>query len=269
MKKLIILLLCTLLATGCSIQSVDPKVEETQQPLVVEKVIEFEPRDVTASYIVIDSERLNVRVDADVESEKIGQVAQNESYQVIEEKYDSQMRIWYKIMTSEGTKGYVAGWFCAKTNITLHVEADSATIKGIETEAIPRYVENPFDEDSARVGDQIVGQKIIEISQADKEKKIVFSGEVKLTGSFYHENSDLSFGRVVRFVPDEGSSVLLPRIKDEVISTQFILENYDKVAGQFGEIGNTGSATITISNYTINYGDKEYNEAELVEVELN
>ncbi len=266
MKKLASLLLCTILVTGCSIETVEPE-KPIKEEIIVEKVVEFEPRNVEANYIVVDSERLNVRIAADVDSEKVGLVLENETYQVLEDKLDSQKRIWYKIETKEGTKGYVAGWFCAKTNITIFVEAESATILDIETQPIPRYVDNPFDEDNVRVGDQIVGFVIKEISQIADLNKITFEGEVELTGNYYHENSNLSFGRVVRFVPDEASSVLLPRNKQEVASTVFILGDYDKVADKFGNIGTTGYATITIKNYTIGYGDADaYNQAEMVHV---
>lgn len=272
MKKLIIFGLCGVLMAGCSIESVEPEVQEDQQeePVVETIVEEFEPRNVTASYIIIDSRILNVRSDADIDAEKLGQVADNETYQVLEEKLDSQKRIWYKIQTKEGTKGYVAGWFCAKTNITIYVEADQATILGIETEPIPRYVENPFDEDGARVGDQIVGLVIKEISAVADLNKIIFDGEVELTGNFYHENSDLSFGRVVRFVPDEASSVLLPRITQEINSTWFVLNDYDDVADDFGEIGTTGRAAIRIRNYTIGHGTSDaFNQAEMISVDFD
>ena len=272
MKKLILFGLCALFATGCSIESVEPEVipEEDEQASVETVVERFEPRNVTASYIIIDSRVLNVRTDADIDADKVGQVADNESYQVLDEKLDSQKRIWYKIQTKEGAKGYVAGWFCAKTNITILVEADQATILGIETEPTPRYIENPFDENSARVGDQIVGLVIKEISAVSDLNKILFDGEVELTGDFYHENSDLSFGRVVRFVPDEASSVLLPRITQEITSTTFILDDYDKVANQFGEIGTTGRATIMIKDYTIGHGTSDaFNEAKLINVKFD
>ncbi len=270
MKKWIAIILGVSLISGCTLETVEPEVKEEEEPVIQTVVEEFEPRDVTASYIIIDSRVLNVRLDADVDSEKLGQVADNETYQVLEEKLDSQKRIWYKIQTKEGTKGYVAGWFCAKTNITIHVTADEATILGIETEATPRYIDNPFDEDSARVGDQIVGLVIREIAQVSDVTKIIFNGQVELTGNFYHENSDLSFGRVVRFVPDEASSVLLPRITEEVNSTWFVINDYDQVADQFGDIGTTGRATITIEDYAVSFGSSDaYNQATMVEVDFD
>ncbi len=270
MKKWIAIILCSTLITGCTLETVEPEVKEEEKPVVQTIVEKFEPRDVTASYIIVDSRVLNVRSDADVDSEKLGQVADNETYQVLDEKLDSQKRIWYKIQTQEGTKGYVAGWFCAKTNITIHVTADEAKILGIETEPIPRYIDNPFDENSARVGDQIVGLVIQEIAQIADVTKIIFNGQVELTGNFYHENSDLSFGRVVRFVPDEASSVLLPRISEEINSTWFILNDYDKVAEEFGDIGTTGLATITIENYTVSFGTGDaYNQATMVKVDFD
>lgn len=112
-----------------------------------------------------------------------------------------------------------------------------------------------------------MGLVIREIAEIDNLTKIVFKGEVELTGTYYHETSDLSFGRVVRFVPDEASSVLLPRIRQEVSSVAFILSDYDKVAGDFGEIGTEGYATITVDEYSIGYGvSNAYNQAKLIDV---
>jgi len=71
MKKWIGVLLLTSILTGCSLEKVTPEVKE-EEPVVIEKIIEFEPRNVEASYINVESERLNIRVDADTESDKVG-----------------------------------------------------------------------------------------------------------------------------------------------------------------------------------------------------
>jgi len=257
------------LTTGCTIETVEPEVAKEQEPEVIEKVIEFEPRTVEANYISIETKRLNVRTAADEGSEDIGDVYENEKYQVISEAYDNQKRLWYQVETTDGITGYVAGWYCAQTKISIYVEADSATIQDIQVLPMPRYLGNPFDEDSARVGDQIVGLVIKEIAQVGDLTKIVFDGEVELTGNFYHENSDLSFGRVVRFVPDEASSVLLPRVTQEINSVWFVLTDYEKNADKFGEIGTTGHATLKIKDYSIGYGTSDaHNQATLVEVTI-
>lgn len=266
MKKIVMMLVLTSILSGCSLEKVVPDVKK-DEPVVVEKVIEFEPRNVEASYINVESEKLNIRVDADTESEKVGSVVRNDKLQVISEKLDAQKRIWYEVQTKDGIKGYVAGWFCAKTNITVYVEAEKATIVDVAVEPIPKYIDNPFDETKVAVGDQIVGLVIKEINQVSDLTKITFDGEVKLTGNYYHETSKLSTGKVVRFVPDEASSVFLPRYTKDIDSVWFILSNYDSVASKFGEIGSSGVATITIKNYTISFGTKDaVNQSELVSV---
>jgi len=266
MKKWIIAVIVASLITGCAVKTVEPENKE-EEPVVVEKTVEFQPRNIEANYISIETKRLNLRADADESSEDVGDVFENEKFQVISEEYDTMNRVWYKIKNEEGITGFVAGWYCAQTKITIRVEEESATILGIDVLPIPKYVSNPFDENDASVGDQIVGHMIKEIVQVGDLTKITFDGEIELTGSYYHENSDLSFGKVVRFVPDEASSVLLPRIKEAINSVQFILSDYDKVAGEFGEIGTTGYATITISNYSIGYGVKDaYNQAKMIKV---
>lgn len=266
MKKWIIGLSLLVVLTGCSLEKVAPEVKK-EEPVVVEKIIEFQPRNVEASYINVESERLNIRVDADTESEKVGAVLRNEKLQVLSEKLDAQKRIWYEIQAKDGAKGYVAGWFCAKTKITIRVEADKATIIDVAVAPIPNYIDNPFDEKKVKVGDQIVGLVVKEISQISDLTKVMFDGEVALTGNYYHETSKLSTGKVVRFVPDEASSVFLPRNTKEIDSVWFILTNYDAIASKFGEIGNSGVATITIKNYTIGFGTKDaVNQGDLVNV---
>lgn len=266
MKKLMIAAMCGLIITGCSVKTVEPEVKD--EPIVIEKIIEFEPRNVEANYINIEIKRLNVRTEPDESSDDIGDVFENEKFQVISEEYDSIKRIWYKIRTEEGVTGYVAGWYCAETKITIKVEADNATIVDIDVLPIPKYVSNPFDEDDASVGDQVVGHVIKEIAQVeeDGETRIVFDGEVELTGNFYHENSS-DLGKIIRFVPDEASSVLLPRIKKEISSVAFILTDYDQVSSEFGDIGTTGYATLTVSDYSIGFGTSNaVNQAEMVNV---
>jgi len=266
MKKWMIGAVCGLMITGCSIQSVEPEVKEEDLP-VVEKIIEFEPRNVEADYItIVNTQRLNVRAEADESSDKIGAVEINDKFQVISEAYDSTKRIWYEIRTEEGIRGFVAGWYCAATKITIRVEADSATILDIDVLPVPKYVSNPFDEDDVSVGDQVVGHVIKEIAQIDDLIKIVFEGQVELTGSYYHENnSDL--GKVIIFSPDEASSVLLPRMSQDITSVEFVLSDYDQVSSNFGDIGTTGYATLTVDSYTIGYGSSSaYNQAKMVKV---
>lgn len=264
MKKWIIAALCGLTITACSVQTVEPEVNE-DEPIIVEKVIEFEARNVEANYISVETKRLNVRSEADESSDDVGDVFENEKFQVISEEYDTMKRIWYQIRTQDGVTGYVAGWFCAETKITIRVEEDAATILSIDVLPIPKYVSNPFDEEDASVGDQVVGHVIKEIAQIDDLTKIVFEGEVELTGSYYHENEDGN--KFVLFEPDEASSVLLPRIKQDISSVKFRISNYDQFASKFGEVGTTGYATVTIDSYSIGYGSsKANNQAKLVNV---
>jgi len=269
-KKVIIVMGLMVLLAGCTLESVeikDEKDEEAQQETVVEPV--FEPRTVSASYINVEAQRLNVRSDADVESSQVGAVYENDKFQVIDQKEDSQKRIWYLIEYEPNKEGYVAGWFCAQTEITIRVEEDTTEIVDIEVMPIPKYIDNPFKPNDIKVGDQIVGMLVKEISQIDDLSKIVFNGEVELTGTFYHETSRLSFGTVVRFVPDEASSVLLPRMSNDIDDVWFIFSDYNQVANKFGEVGTQGFATVKIKDYTISYGVADaYNQAALVSVTI-
>lgn len=104
MKKWIAIILGVSLISGCTLETVEPEVKEEEEPVIQTIVEEFEPRDVTASYIIIDSRVLNVRLDADVDSEKLGQVADNETYQVLEEKLDSQKEFGIRYRLRKGLK---------------------------------------------------------------------------------------------------------------------------------------------------------------------
>ncbi len=266
MKKTLIYLGLSLVLTGCTLESIDiGKNKEQEQQQNVETQPVFEARTVSTSYINIEAQRLNVRRDADVESSQIGAVYENDKFQVIEEKEDTQKRIWYRIEFEPGKEGYIAGWFCAKTEITIRVEEDTTDIVDIKVYPIPQYIDNPFDPKKVNVGDQIGGMNIKEKSQIDQLNKIVFDGEVELTGSYYHEKSRISSGTVVRFVPDEASSVLLPRMTNDIDDVWFILSDYNQVANKFGDVGSKGYATLKIKDYTIAYGvDEAYNQAKLV-----
>jgi hypothetical protein len=269
-KKVIIYFSLMLLLMGCTLETVDVgkgNDKSTEQEVIVETV--FEPRTVSASYINVEAERLNVRSDADIESTQVGAVYKNDKFQVIDEKEDSQKRLWYLVEFEPNKQGYVAGWFCAQTEITIRVEENSTQIVDIEVMPIPQYIDNPFKPNEINVGDQIVGMLVKEISQIDNLNKIVFDGEVELTGTFYHETSRLSFGTVVRFVPDEASSVLLPRMGNDISGVLFILNDYSEVANKFGEVGTQGFATMKIKDYTIGYGVEDaYNQATLVSVTI-
>lgn len=256
------------LASGCSMETLNPdskKETETEEEVVTEEPV-FTPSIVTASYINVEAEKLNVRKDPDVDSEKLAEVYKNDKFQTIEEVYDTQKRIWYKIQAPSGVEGYVAGWFCAQTKITIEVNLDSAMIQEIEALPVPRYMDNPFQLKEVRVGDQIVGILVKEVSDLENMKKVVFGGEIILTGQFYHEVSTTSPEGQIRFVPDEASSVFLPRTSESIETVWFTISNYEQFKDRFGVVNTEGKCKITVDDYTMLEGLG--NQAKVIDVEM-
>lgn len=270
MRKWVVLGMVVLyLASGCSMETLNPNSEQDKTEEAAAAVVEepvFTPSVVTASYINVEAEKLNVRKIADVDSEKLAEVYKNDKFQILEEVYDAQKRLWYKIEVPSKIQGYVAGWFCAQTKITIEVNIDSATIQTIEALPIPRYLDNPYELKNIRVGDQIVGIVVKEVSEMESTKKVVFDGEVVLTGKFFHEVSTNAPDGQVRFVPDEGSSVFLPRTSESIDSVWFTISNYGQFKDRFGAMNNEGQCTITINDYTVFEGLG--NQAKVVDVEM-
>lgn len=261
-----------LLVSGCVVEPIQPEDEDddgNQEPEVIIQKEEFQNRTVKASYINVEITRLNVRSTPDEDGNNIvGRVYENDKFQIVDQAYDSQNRLWYQVEYEPGLFGYVAGWFCVETEISIYITEDTTTVTDIKVYPIPTYLDNPFDEDDAEVGDQVVKLVIKEISELESSNKIGFTGEVELTGAYYHEATDA--GDRVRFVPDEASSPLLPRIVEDISSVWFVLNDYESIKGQFGQVGDSGTATLVIKDYSIFYGNStSTNKASLVTVEIN
>lgn len=271
MKKVFLYICLIVVLVGCSMEGIEPVVDNElkKEPEVIIEKEEFIPRTVTASYINIEITRLNVRSTPDEDGDNIvGRVFENDKFQIHDTAYDSQSRLWYKIEYEPGAFGYIAGWFCVETEITIYVEEEDTTIADIVVYPVPSYLNNPFNEKDAETGDQVVKLVIQEIAKLEDISKIAFLGEVELTGTYYHEK--IGDENRVRFVPDEASSPLLPRIDEAINSVWFVFDNYTQVESKFGPIGSEGLARVIIKGYTIYYGtDDSTNKAGLVEVELN
>lgn len=81
----------------------------------VETTDEQSDDEVKKAQIAVDA--LNVRENADIESEKIGSVFLGSVFEVLEEKtVDSE--VWYKISYEDGF-GWIAGWFCDETDLDV------------------------------------------------------------------------------------------------------------------------------------------------------
>lgn len=82
-----------------------------------ERLDETTERKTKKIQVVVDA--LNVRMDADIESEKIGSVFLGSVYEVIDEK-NLGSEIWYQV-SYEDHFGWIAGWFCEETELEIMV----------------------------------------------------------------------------------------------------------------------------------------------------
>ncbi len=111
-KAIIIIVIIALLIVGIGVSQVfiDNKKDNTpedQRENNSEEILQSNERDDTVKQIIIKTDYINIRKDANVNSDVLGKVYKEEIYTVLEEKgtdFD-----WYLIETSNGIKGYIAG----------------------------------------------------------------------------------------------------------------------------------------------------------------
>lgn len=134
--------------------------------------------------------------------------------------------------------------------------------KDLDTE---KELPNPFDVNSARVNDKVCGMTIKEIT--DNANIIHFSGQVTISGEFKHEDDEIYFGKIISFIPDDSSILIIPKLKDDNRLVWFVFSNYEEASKELGRLGCEGEATIVIDEYMIDANAIEtYNEAKLVKV---
>ncbi|SMC68730.1 SH3 domain-containing protein [Papillibacter cinnamivorans] len=135
MKKAIWVLIAALLFTAvpsCSESAGTTVTAGTAQPETSRPVSPSAPaaavteiQDTAAQVgqnIKIDADGLNVRRDADAGSEALGMAPRGGVYSVLDEKTDEEGRLWYRIQTDGGPRGWVAAWLCRQTEEKTNLE---------------------------------------------------------------------------------------------------------------------------------------------------
>lgn len=253
--------------TGCEniTKTSGNKGETTTSAVETVTAVPKTPTTMKVEFMTIDATSLNVRSLADVDSEKVGTVLENQKFNIISEGKDTDSRVWYEVLLPDGKKGWIASWFCIKTNITVSYIDDVATISAIEDVLPPHYLENPFDAKKVALKDVVMGLSVEKIESQESGMTVGFSGQVQLTGAFTKETA--AGGERIRFEPDASSKVLLPVANQEQKPGSFIFSNFKVASELISGLGTKGTATLIIDKYTITYGNSNaVNQAELVEI---
>lgn len=132
---------------------------------------------------------------------------------------------------------------------------------------------NLFDAGEIKVGDEIVGLKVVnievqDVAEEDYAAYVDFEGEVTVSGDFKHNLNDEFLDHEISFRVDEESAAKLPKLAHDRRYVWFMFMNHDEAEKALGPPGTEGKATVTIKDYSIKYAHTEiWNTAELVRVD--
>lgn len=73
-----------------------------------EEIVQSNVRDSNLEQLEVINDTINIRMEADTKSEKVGMVSKGEIYTILETKEDNYYT-WYKIKTSNDIEGFIAG----------------------------------------------------------------------------------------------------------------------------------------------------------------
>lgn len=253
--------------TGCEniTKTANNKGETTPSAVETVAPVQKTPTTMEVEFLTVDAASLNVRSLADVDSEKVGTVLDNQKFNIISEGKDTDSRVWYQVQLPDGKMGWIASWFCLKTKITVSYIDELASITAIEDVLPLHYLENPFDAKSVALKDVVMGLSVEKIETQESGMTVGFSGQVQLTGAFTKETA--AGGERIRFEPDATSKVMLPVANQEQKPGSFIFSNFKEASELISGLGTKGTATVIIDHYTIAYGKSTVvNQAELVEI---
>lgn len=97
-------------------------IETKQVPAMVEQPAEPIP---VSGNIKITANELKVRKEKSTDSEIVGDVSRDNVFELLEEGKDSDGKTWYRIEIHFGVTGWVAGWFCEKTDEKVNRQVKS------------------------------------------------------------------------------------------------------------------------------------------------
>jgi len=130
------------------------------------------------------------------------------------------------------------------------------------------YNRSLFKADDIEVG-ELVSSMILVEKNYNKAWRLLFSGEVELTGEYRISENDEYYGRDVIFfdVDDDNSKNVLPRALGDNRHLWFVIRNYEDAYNLLINSGLEGEATVVVDNYLIDLLQSDVvNEADLIKV---
>ena len=105
-KKIILIVILFVIALVLGGLLVNKKLNSNNN--TKEEVVQSNNRDESLEQLEVTNDTINIRMDADTKSEKVGKVSKGEIYTILETKEDNYYT-WYKIKTSNDVEGFIAG----------------------------------------------------------------------------------------------------------------------------------------------------------------
>ena len=103
-KKIILIVILFVIALVLGGLLVNKKLNSNNK----EEIVQSNARDENLEQLEVTNDTINIRMDADTKSEKVGKVSKGEIYTILETKEDNYYT-WYKIKTSNDIEGFIAG----------------------------------------------------------------------------------------------------------------------------------------------------------------
>lgn len=103
-KKIILIVILFVIALVLGGLLVNKKLNSNKK----EEIVQSNARDENLEQLEVTNDIINIRMEADTKSEKVGKVSKGEIYTILETKEDNYY-IWYKIKTSNDIEGFIAG----------------------------------------------------------------------------------------------------------------------------------------------------------------
>lgn len=103
-KKIILIVILFVIALVLGGLLINKKLNSNNK----EEIVQFNARDENLEQLEVTNDTINIRMEADTKSEKVGKVSKGEIYTILETKEDNYYT-WYKIKTSNDIEGFIAG----------------------------------------------------------------------------------------------------------------------------------------------------------------
>lgn len=103
-KKIILIVILFVIALVLGGLLVNKKLNSNKK----EEIVQSNARDENLEQLEVTNDTINIRMEADTKSEKVGKVSKGEIYTILETKEDNYYT-WYKIKTSNDIEGFIAG----------------------------------------------------------------------------------------------------------------------------------------------------------------